>query len=60
MLLVKALRGRRFETLSWIDKLDYCFGAPIAQNSGMSTDQSPPHAFTARFHLVKPILLICT
>jgi hypothetical protein len=60
MLLVKALTGRRFEALSWIDKLDYRFGPPIAQNSSMDADLSPPMRFTPRLHLVKPILLICT
>jgi hypothetical protein len=42
MLLVKALTGRRFETLSWIDKLDYRFDRPNTPNAGVTADPSSP------------------
>jgi hypothetical protein len=60
MLLVKALTGRRFETLSWIDKLDYRFGRLTPQNARLIDDPLLPRGLRPRFHLVKPILLICT
>jgi hypothetical protein len=49
MLLVKALAGRRFEALSWIDKLDYRFGPPIAQKQQHGRRSVSTHAIYAAF-----------